>query len=230
MVVGSDAVLHTARGSLAVQFVFTGVTAGALFLTVPDEYEILRSIAILETVSQIIEFVWYALVVFRFRNIKTWTRYLDWYISTPTMLISTVAFFIMIRQQREDASADRYGRLSDVVSQSNLGWTVAILVINQAMLTCGLLVERSILNPTIGLPAGFMLFIAEFFIIFGVYAIYARLLGLALFMFVFIVWGLYGIAATFPNDPKNVAYNILDILSKNFYGAFIFAYALSVRE
>ena len=226
--VKNDIVLSTARASLGVQLVFTGVTAGALFVTIPDEYEILRDIAILETVSQIIEFVWYALVVFHFRTIRTWTRYLDWYLSTPTMLISTIAFFVMVRRRREDTAADEYGRLGDLVSPSNFGWTMTILLLNQMMLTCGLLVETCVIPQVVGLSTGFALFIGEFMIIYGAFAIYARQTGLILFMFVFIVWGFYGIAATFPNTSKNVAYNMLDIVSKNFYGAFIFAYTLSL--
>ena len=220
--------LKSARASLAVQVIFTGITAGALFVDVPDEYNMLRGIAILETVSQVIEFVWYFLVVFRFKSIQTWTRYIDWYLSTPTMLVSTIAFFIMVRLRRENPSADEYGRLGDVFSPSNFGWTMNILLLNQAMLTCGLLVEACVISPVLGLSTGFAIFIAEFLVLFGAYAIYARQTGLVLFMFMFIVWGLYGLAATFPNTSKNVTYNVLDIVSKNFYGAFIFGYALSV--
>ena len=32
-------------------------------------------------------------MVCRYREIKTWTRYLDWFLSTPIMLVSTAFFF-----------------------------------------------------------------------------------------------------------------------------------------
>ena len=43
-----------------------------------------------------------------------------------------------------------------------------------------------------------------------------------LFMFLLIVWSLYGIAALFENNKKNICYNLLDIVSKNFYGLYIY--------
>ena len=48
-----------------------------------------------------------------------------------------------------------------------------------------------------------------------------------IFMFLTIVWGLYGVAAMFPVIIKNLSYNMLDIISKNFYGLFLF---LKVKE
>ena len=51
-----------------------------------------------------------------------------------------------------------------------------------------------------------------------------------LFYFMFIVWGLYGIAALFDVYSKNLCYNILDIISKNFYGLFIFYKIIQTRK
>ena len=39
-----------------------------------------------------------------------------------------------------------------------------------------------------------------------------------------------GVAAAFGDVPKNVAYNGLDIVSKNLYGVFLFAYALFISN
>ena len=44
----------------------------------------------------------------------------------------------------------------------------------------------------------------------------------------FIVWSLYGVAATFKPNEKNVSYNVLDIISKNFYGLFIYFQILQI--
>jgi len=43
-----------------------------------------------------------------------------------------------------------------------------------------------------------------------------------LFLFVFIVWSIYGVAAMMPTPYKNISYNILDIIAKNFYGLYIY--------
>jgi hypothetical protein len=44
----------------------------------------------------------------------------------------------------------------------------------------------------------------------------------------FVVWSLYGIAALLPTLQKNISYNGLDIIAKNFYGLFIFYYIVMV--
>ena len=50
-----------------------------------------------------------------------------------------------------------------------------------------------------------------------------------LFKFLVVVWGLYGIAAMTDIKSKNIAYNLLDIVSKNFYGLFIYYYILYIH-
>ena len=42
-----------------------------------------------------------------------------------------------------------------------------------------------------------------------------------LFYFMFVVWGLYGVAANIPVVEQNISYNILDLISKNFYNMYI---------
>jgi bacteriorhodopsin len=43
-----------------------------------------------------------------------------------------------------------------------------------------------------------------------------------LFIFLFVVWSLYGIVYPFNAELKNISFNILDVISKNFYGLFIY--------
>ena len=46
--------------------------------------------------------------------------------------------------------------------------------------------------------------------------------GTKLFTFLISCWALYGLAATRNDITKNTMYNCLDVVSKNFYGLFIF--------
>ena len=46
--------------------------------------------------------------------------------------------------------------------------------------------------------------------------------GVKLFKFLFVVWGLYAVAALMRPKKKNIGYNLLDIVSKNFYGLYIY--------
>ena len=43
-----------------------------------------------------------------------------------------------------------------------------------------------------------------------------------LYKFLVIVWGLYGFAALLSNKNKNIFYNLLDLVAKNFYGLYIY--------
>ena len=49
-------------------------------------------------------------------------------------------------------------------------------------------------------------------------------------LFLFMIWGTYGIADMIPVIEKNIFYNCLDIISKNFYGLYIFYKILQVKE
>ena len=90
----SLAVYRSAVVSLALQLLVGLVTAAGFFVPLPEESaDDLRLIFVLEVSSQIIEFVYYLVVVCLYKSIATWTRYLDWVISTPIMLLSTVLFF-----------------------------------------------------------------------------------------------------------------------------------------
>ena len=95
------------------------------------------------------------------------------------------------------------------------------------MLTFGYIGEQNILSKFISIPIGFVFFFKTFELIYNNYAIHSNL-GVKLFYFMFIVWSLYGVAATFKPNEKNVSYNVLDIISKNFYGLFIYFQILQI--
>ena len=46
-------------------------------------------------------------------------------------------------------------------------------------------------------------------------------IGSNIFYLLLVIWSLYGVAAMLNTIPKNLLYNLLDIVSKNFYGLFI---------
>ena len=79
------------------------------------------------------EFLYYLAAIFYFGGIRTWTRYLDWVVSTPLMLTSTIAFLLY----RAEPSAG----LAEVFDGANLLPTLAVLTLNWVMLLAGFLVE-----------------------------------------------------------------------------------------
>lgn len=216
----SKSVILSAKISLAVQLLFTGVTAASLFLAYDEEHISLFYIALLETVSQIIEFAYYAIVIFYVGAIYTWSRYIDWFISTPVMLVSTAGFVVYLQDERNT--------LRVLFEGERLGMTLGMLGFNTLMLAFGLLAELSAYMSTMFLILGMVSFFATFAFLYTFVQQSSNIVALVLFEFVFVVWGLYGVAATQPYRLKNVAYNILDIIAKNFYGLFLFIYSVSV--
>jgi hypothetical protein len=210
-------VYRTAVASLVVQLVIFGVTSVTFFVPMPKDDRVdIEPIVALELSSQLVETLWYTTVVCRYRSILTWTRYLDWVVSTPMMILSTVLFFF----HRRDRA------VWDVLREPVL---YATLALNWGMLLFGFLVERGALEPACGLPLGSLCFVASFLLM-------RHLLdggdgpSVGLYAIMFAVWALYGVAATLSEVKKNVMYNGLDIVSKNFYGLFLLVYSLTLRE
>ena len=97
------------------------------------------------------------------------------------------------------------------------------------MLFFGYLGEVNILPKYISTIIGFYFFAKSFSLIYYNYAINSKI-SKQLFNFLFIIWGLYGIVALFPVIPKNICYNLLDIVSKNFYGLYIYYKILQLKQ
>ena len=87
-------VKRSAQLSLFLQFVSGVANVLGFFLTPSanlqtNEVDDVKIIMAVETSSQFIEFLYYLVAVFIWNGmIDTWTRYIDWFISTPIMLVS----------------------------------------------------------------------------------------------------------------------------------------------
>ena len=206
--------------SLIVQ-VITGIILGSgIFFNIPKEHYMLKDINMLEFIVQTIEFIFYiyiSIAVIKLNSI-TPRRYFDWNITTPTMLISTILFFRY--QQKIESGEDTTNIRLKTVIYENKTDIIKIIMYNAGMLLFGLLGELGLINIYLSNILGFICFIAVFNIIYK-YAKNSKE-GLYIYYFFLIVWGLYGVAQLFPVIEKNITYNLLDIVAKNFYGIFIF--------
>ena len=209
-----DIVYKSTVLSLVAQVVLGLVTYIGYLFGVPKHLEDdLFPIFLLELSSQLIEVLWYLIVVVLQKKITTWTRYIDWFFSTPVMLFSTVLFFIH-RGEGEYDEFLRSGRL------------YMIVMFNWLMLSFGFAMELETISRAVGIGLGTAMLIATF----ATMASFLTddVLSVTLFVAMFSVWLLYGVAAAFPYKEKNVTYNVLDIVSKNFYGLFLTVYAFAV--
>ena len=205
--------------SLFIQIITGIINYYVLQLKVPENFEILRELIILELIVQIIEgtfYIWLALNITNITNI-TPNRYYDWYITTPTMLITLCVYLIYLRNKQENNINNE--SLIEIVYQ-NIYLFSTIIFLNFVMLTFGYLAELKKLTKYVGVFLGFIPFLIYFYLIYDNFAKYS-IEGLKIYWFFFIVWSLYGIAALMNYKIKNIMYNILDLFAKNFFGIFL---------
>lgn len=219
-------ILLTARLSLAAQFLFFLISLIGFFDISNSIWnqQYLVSLLILEEVSQAIEFSYYFIVSLILRYpLPTYSRYLDWFFSTPIMLISAIGF-MYYEEIRIATSSD-----SETVLTLTTLWNdkfrssiISVVVLNAVMLVLGFMVEIQRIPP-IYLITATIAFIG-YYIIMLIDVGTVSTATISLWFYMFIVWGCYGIAATQPFGRKNISYNLLDILSKNVYGVFLALY------
>jgi len=216
----SDIILKSAGFSLIVQLLTAVVGLYGITLNIAKDHYILKELLILETTVQIIELSYYIWLIYSFTSIKydiTFTRYFDWILSTPIMIISTVLYMKYRTTENNEKSSLRLVEMF----KSNATIIFQILLANATMLLFGFLGEKKILSRTNAFIGGSIMFLIEFFAIYYYY-VKNDVINKALFWFMFSFWGLYGVAFCFSYSAKNTTYNILDIFSKNFYGLFLF--------
>jgi len=93
--------------SLLVQFIIAVFCLSGTFFKLNTDDKILNEILVLETIVQFIEFFFYIWLVFNFSNIKidvSLIRYLDWFITTPTMLFSLICFMVYYNKKTQNIS------------------------------------------------------------------------------------------------------------------------------
>ena len=212
----------TLVASVIVQ-VITGIieVATGIFASVSPEFNIIRQLLFLEIAVQIVEGLFYVWLLYNFTSVTNVTpkRYIDWTITTPTMLI-TLIFYLIFLERREKKQDTTGLNFFDLAIEN--GQTISnVLILNWAMLFFGYLGEMNVLSTLSGVLLGFVPFLFYYYIIYQKYAVASSSTGIKIFWYFFIFWSLYGIVAFLPYYLKNGLYNILDLFAKNFFGIFL---------
>lgn len=223
-------VRNTVWFSLIVQLVTGIVSLHGLFLKLPKKDAILTDILELETIVQFIEAGFYVWIAYAAVNVNVMAsrRYLDWVITTPTMLLSTI-MFMKYQEKKEQDRLESEPITTERFMRENWDLIIQICVYNLGMLIFGYLGEVNIISKTLSIPIGFLFFGKAFSLIYYNYA-NKSILGKKLYQFLLGVWGLYGVAAIAPTNLKNTSYNLLDIVAKNFYGLYIYYKIIQVHN
>jgi len=203
--------------SILVQFITGVIEIAAMFIKVPSAYNLIRQLLLLEVSVQVIEGLFYGWLAFNLNTIKNITpkRYIDWAITTPTMLIVLIGYLIYLDKRSTDETD---GLEFFSLLKENASVIIPVLLLNWLMLFFGYLGEMNILTPLVGILVGFIPFLLYYYKIF---INYVSIQGQYLFWYFFIFWSFYGVVAILPYYIKNAFYNILDLFAKNFFGLFL---------
>ena len=163
----------------------------------------------LEAFVTLIQFIFYTVLI-RNHSIETMaiTRYYDWMITTPLMLVSMSTYFLY--------KGGEEGGMIDMLKKYKKQFT-KIIIFNLIMLLAGYLGETGYISKELAFVIGTIAFIMTFTII------YKEMngAGKGIFNLITGVWGLYAVAYMLPNVQKNVMYNALDLVSKNLFAVLL---------
>lgn len=205
--------------SIIIQVITGIIEFISIFVNLPSKFAFLKQMMLLEVFVQFIEGGFY---VYWFNNFTkvlniTPSRYFDWVITTPTMLVNLI-FYLIFLQKIDDNTSDQLQFVE--LFKQELNTIIPVLLLNWLMLLFGYLGEISVIPVLLGVSLGFIPFLIYYYIIYNKYALLSED-GFKIFIYFFIFWSLYGIAAILPYKIKNTFYNILDLFAKNFFGIFL---------
>ena len=138
----------------------------------------------------------------------TQTRYIDWSITTPMMLLTLCIVLGMNTKTRIDITT-----------------MISIITLNYFMLYVGYLGESKKMERFTAMIVGFIAFFAMFGIIFIKFVNPKYVIdNYILYGMYLLVWTVYGIAYMFNEEYKNITMNILDFSSKCLIGLGLWIY------
>ena len=205
--------------SIIVQIITGIIEIGTFFVKVPPIYSIIRQLLLLELVVQFFEGSFYVWLAYNFTKVLNVTpkRYLDWFITTPTMLITLMTYLIYLNTMVENKTTELE---FFTVLKENSNIFIPVVLLNWLMLLFGYLGEMRIIPVLLGVFLGFIPFLLYYYIIYVNY-VTQNTNGYLLFWYFFFFWSMYGFVAVLPYYVKNAFYNILDLFAKNFFGIFL---------
>jgi len=228
----SSSLLHSSLlFSIAVQVITGIIELATFFVRTPPGMALIKQLLGLELAVQAIEGAFYVWLYKNIATVKNITpkRYADWALTTPTMLITLVAYIIYLNagtNANANATASTTQESLSLVQllRENATPIAQIVGLNWLMLLFGYLGEVNAIPLVAGVALGFLPFIAYFYII------YERFISttgevnptsLKIYAYFLVFWSLYGVVAVLPYTIKNTIYNIIDLFSKNFFGLFL---------
>ena len=219
-----NSILHSSLWfSIVVQLVTGVIEFLALFVKTAPGMSLIKQLLGLEVAVQAVEGAFYVWLYNNIHTVKNITpkRYADWALTTPTMLVTLIAYLIYLND-----SGDRKSLSLLQILRENAVPIAQIIGLNWLMLLFGYLGEVGVIPLVAGVALGFAPFIAYFYIIYDRFIANANNTdntntSVKIYAYFLVFWSLYGIVAVLPYTLKNTIYNVLDLFSKNFFGLFL---------
>jgi bacteriorhodopsin len=215
-----DPIQYYIKASFMITYILLLTTATITFIeAMRTENPIVRHILNLETCISIVAGYFYSLFLTQIETFgkgnakEEWgdiikTRYVDWSLTTPLMIIVLCAFLV-----------------NESGKKIKLPLLLLILLLNWIMLAFGYFGETEVISRTIAFVGGFVAFFGFIYLIFKNFVDMS--LGYvknSLFFFYLVAWTFYGLVYLLPVNHQNIALNFLDCVSKCFVGIGIWFY------
>jgi bacteriorhodopsin len=189
--------------------------------TFPNEILPLKYILSIETCVTIIASVAYSYLINSYTTKQnfdlTFYRYLDWFATTPLLLISLIIYLSYVKNKYENnKTIEKKDDTYNIILKDNK--ILIIILLNLTMLTFGYMGEAKVMNYIVANILGYIPFIAMLYMI---WKNYCNESNMYIFIVFSIVWSMYGVVYYFNSNSKNISYNILDIIAKVGVGILI---------
>jgi bacteriorhodopsin len=217
---GRNKVQNYVKFTFVVTYILLLTTATITFIeAIRTKSPIVRHVLNLETCISVVAGYFYSVFIgqidkYNDKGVEmnwsdfTETRYIDWSITTPLMLLT-----LCLVLGNEIGVAVR------------IPTYLIVVALNYTMLYMGYLGEMGSLTRQTADILGFLAFFAMFGFIFKTFVLPKySLSNYVLFGIYFCVWSLYGVVYMLSEEYKNISLNILDFIAKCFVGLGLWAY------
>jgi bacteriorhodopsin len=213
-------VSQTTDISIYVQIIALLASGLGIFYKLPKEHQILNRLLIIETIVQSIELGFYLVLLRDLSKTVSGmakTRYYDWAITTPNMLLTTIIYFEYKARLENNEESFTFTEFIE----NNKFDIIFIVISNYLMVYCGYLGEIGKMERKKAAVLGSIFLLLTFGHIYNKYAKRSKI-GRIIFGIIFTTWSMYGIAFLLNEVTKNNVINYLDLLAKNFFAIFLF--------
>lgn len=206
--------------SFTITYILLLTTATITFIeALRTKTPIVRDILNLETCISIVAGYFYSVFVGKIDKYEekgvninwteiTQTRYIDWSITTPLMILTLCLVL---------------GK--EIGVPLHLPTFLMVVALNYIMLFVGYLGETGVLSRITADITGFAAFFAMFGIIFKTFVLPKyRWCNYVLYFIYLVIWSMYGFVYLLGDEYKNIATNALDFIAKCFVGIGLWAY------